>query len=240
MQLLESLWRSVRGLPDLYGGWRIPLRLGPEIDATLDGAFVLGLLRVELPKAIPHTTENAAAATEDVETRARGLPVACLSISANSTSCSTLAIGRMLERVLCASGCAVEQCAVLESVKICNGYCDAAGFARVCSSVVETQRTSTLTLELGPVELGHIPISQERNGILGSGSAWPTHSFPPMRALARRSRTSLSLRSTSVKQTPMPSERSSRRQIRRGHSMGRTRTALLSVKTRPKHCRLGC
>jgi hypothetical protein len=119
---VNRVWSSLHELKERGNGWRFPVDLPSNIegDATINCGVVVGPIGVHIPRLV---TEELRTMAEDMVSRGRGLPISeqvlPVGCSNNNDFCinngdedskaeNAVTTGRLLARILCASGCAKE------------------------------------------------------------------------------------------------------------------------------------
>lgn len=156
---LETLWNSFQGLKAKSGGWRFPLHFAPGEDRSdVDCTFVLGPFEIRsYGRKLP---SPSALVVEEIVTSSDQLVVSELNLTAVIAKGSTVEAknavmsGRLLQRILCASGCPEDSRADLQELVLTCSLGIDVQIARIWSAIAETQTTSSLTLmECSPFNL---------------------------------------------------------------------------------------
>lgn len=105
---LERLWRSLKALQSRHGGWRFPVRVPDEL--RLEFAFVIWPMDIELYGG--PQTQASALLVEEIVTRGSELKIDQINLATGTdfdvpcgAAQSAQTIGRVLERLFCASRC---------------------------------------------------------------------------------------------------------------------------------------
>lgn len=167
---LRSAWSCFQDLKTRYGGWRFPVELPHRMEEpTIDCAVVLG--SIALYCLGDEMSPVSALLVEDMVTRGEGLTISELALTLGrevdpddyydedddegdyegDATEDALATGRLLERVLWASGCPSGACAAIQGFNLFCTLDSDTQFARACTAIAETQTTDALTLRFYPV-----------------------------------------------------------------------------------------
>lgn len=155
--IVENIYRLLKAAQRASGGWRFPVVIPPSADgkkSPLECAFVVEPLDVALSTGGLLLTEaeligRLVVARDDC-------PLSRVSVMTHITEDAGLdaaraaqAVGKMVGRVLCASGCLDEMPPNLEEVEFSASMPNLAAAGRICSALAETQTTDTVKLSCG-------------------------------------------------------------------------------------------
>lgn len=158
---VAGVWRELKTLRSKHGAWRFPVCLGAN-DGRSTGfecVFVLGPVEIEMvdDEATPDMLQLGG----DVVTSGDGVAVHLCLLAALEDVLDAQILGRMYERVLCASGCSDDELAALEEVILHCQNADTAQLIRLCSAIAETRTTDKVTLIFEQLEEMDISVRAE-------------------------------------------------------------------------------